>query len=273
MASLLNDNNNTDPASSNSNMALTNLEMHNIGRQNGIPVVPEGKKKRKKKKATKQFKKKPKPQPPPKRQKKGKKPGKSKQKKQGDADIPISTFPMGAKMEKIRNAHPRHIVKLVLAKLCQKPSFYRMLGSLGVALKASGIDLAEFFLSSSNKLPQKLRQELRYDIYDQRVLILARLAVHKLLMREGTKLKSHIIENGTYAEDEDPDLNDPELLQLPKEYQSMKKGLKYISNDKFAEKMQTEDPESYVFLNYIYFVYIVCIYFLSLHRYSKWIIF
>ena len=101
-------------------------------------------------------------------------------------------------MRKLHHAHPRHVIKLILKKLCEKPAFYRMLGTLGVALKSGGVNLVDFFLSNSNKLPKSLRHQLRYDINDQRMLILARMAVHKMLIREGTKLKSCILEPNNY---------------------------------------------------------------------------
>lgn len=165
------------------------------------------------------------------------------QKQDGD-DMP--EISRSGNMKKLYSAHPRHIIKLILKKLCQSPSFYRMLGSLGIALKSSGVSLEEFFLSSSNKLPKPLRNKLRYDVNDQRVLILARLAVHKMLIREGSALKSAIHSYGTHPQDIDSDAEDPEINELPPQQQPMKKGLKYINNDKFAEKMQTENPQGLI---------------------------
>lgn len=119
-----------------------------------------------------------------------------------------------------------------------------MLGTLGVALKSGGVNLVDFFLSNSNKLPKSLRHQLRYDINDQRMLILARMAVHKMLIREGTKLKSCILEpNKLSAETYDSDDDDPEIQDLPKSHGALKRALKLIPNQKFVDQMKREDPE------------------------------
>ena len=145
-------------------------------------------------------------------------------------------------MKKLYAAHPRHVIKLILKKLCDKPSFYRMLGTLGVALKSGGVDLVDFFLSASNALPKSLRHRLRYDLNDQRMLILCRMAVHKMLIREGTTLKSCIHPTGTFPEEYDSDDDDPEIQDLPPPQAQLKRALKLIPNDHFVDKMQTEDP-------------------------------
>lgn len=146
-------------------------------------------------------------------------------------------------MKKLYAAHPRHVIKLILKKLCEKPSFYRMLGTLGVALKSGGVDLATFFLSAKNKVPKSLGNRLRYDLNDGRMLILCRLAVHKMLIREGTTLKSYIPSAGTFGEEYDSDDDDPEIQDLPPPQAQLKRALKLIPNDQFVDKMHTEDPQ------------------------------
>merc|ERR1712228_332093 len=147
-------------------------------------------------------------------------------------------------MRKLYEAHPRHIIKLILKKLIEKPLFYRMLGSLGMALKSSNISLSEYMLSSSNKLSKSTMKKLKYDINDSRMLILARMAIHKMLIREGSTLKSLIQSNGTYPIEIDSDFENEEIAMLPSSHQSMKKGLKYINNDQFAQKLQNEKPQN-----------------------------
>ena len=178
--------------------------------------------------------------------------GKKKQQPPPQQEDVNANISRSSPMQKLYNAHPRHVIKLILKKLCETPSFYRMLGTLGIALKSSGVSLEEFFLSSSNKLPKTLRNKLRYDVNDQRVLILARLAVHKMLIREGTRLKSAIHSYGTYPAEYDSDEDDQEIRNLPPQHRPMKKGLKYIDNDKFAEKMQSENPQGLLFIVFIH---------------------
>ena len=158
------------------------LEHRNVSRESQI-TVPQRQKKRKKKKH--------------KKSRAGKRHKAAAEDEDGgalDLDDPAMSDPM----HKLQRAHPRHIVKLILKKLCEKPSFYRMLGSLGQALKANEVSLPLFFLSNEHRsLTKTLRGKLRYDVNDQRVLLLARLAVHRLLIREGTRLRSFVETAGT----------------------------------------------------------------------------
>eukprot|EP01083_Nonionella_stella_P314584 1133977_1 len=113
----------------------TDFEMHTKSRDNSIPTF-KGPQKKKRRKGG----------PKGKRKKK-----KKEEKKEFDEEPdPTITDPI----KKLQRAHPRHVIKLILKKLVEKPSVYRMLGSLGVALKSSGVNLSEYLLSSSNKLPK-----------------------------------------------------------------------------------------------------------------------
>eukprot|EP01084_Bolivina_argentea_P118844 210814_1 len=173
-----------------------------------------------------------------KKKRRGKKP-KQEEKKEDDSDM----IGMSDPMRKLRLAHPRHIIKLILKKLCEQPSFYRMLGTLGIALKSSGVSIEEYLLSSNNKLPKIFRNKMRYDIADQRVLLLSRILIHKMLIKEGTTLKSCIHSNGTYPQEYDSDDDDMEIQQTQTQYKNLKKGLKLITDDQFVEKMQQENPQ------------------------------
>ena len=75
------------------------------------------------------------------------------------------------------------------------------------------------------------------------MLILCRLAVHKLLIRKASTLKSCIHPIGTYREEVDSDDDDQEMTAMPPKQRTLKKALKFVSNDKFALKMQTEDAQ------------------------------
>ena len=217
------------------NKFVTNFKARNVSRGNAVGR-PKGFKNRKKRANKKQS-----------RNKKRKNRTTTKQEAEVVVDDEIPTQHTDL-MRKLYEAHPRHIIKLILKKLIEKPSFYRLLGSLGIALKASDISLSEYLLSSSNKLSKLMLNKLKYDIHDARMLILARLAIHKMLIREGTKLKSLIQSNGVYPIDIDSDNENEEIAFLPPSHQSLKKGLKYISNDQFVQQLQKEEPPGNVCL-------------------------